>query len=119
MCVIGVLWCMGPLHVRSCAMLLVVGILGDSVLHSMCLWAPLCPDVCGCALWCLIMLVGVWQSSLSSFWVEMVWGGGVCLLLWLKVSMCGSLVLVALVRGLLLACDRLCVGLVAKVSMCM
>ena len=65
MCVIGVLWCMGPLHVRSCAMLLVVGILGDSVLHSMCLWAPLCPDDCGCALWCLVMLRGACEGFVA------------------------------------------------------
>lgn len=44
--------------------------------------------------------------------------GGVRLLLWSKVFMCGLLVLVVLVRGLLLACGRSCVVLVAKVSMC-
>ena len=40
-----------------------------------------------------------------------------CMSLWLSVFICGSLVLSVLVRGLLLACGRSCVVLVAKVSM--
>ena len=43
--------------------------------------------------------------------------GGVRLLLWSKVFMCGLLVLVVLVRGLLLACGFMLVVLVDKVSL--
>ena len=71
--------------------------------------------LCACA--GLDVLGGAWWCVLNSFWLCVVVGGGVYLLLWLKGFMCGLLVRVVLVRGLLLACGLLHVALVDTVSL--